>query len=106
MNDVSTTIEQELQVEAALDSVEADKADKTTGAYGYASTDSVDRIDVGNIANDEQGDLMIHDGFEMNDASTIIGQELQIDNVTHKQTNILMEGGSKTIGEQMTIEGG
>jgi hypothetical protein len=34
MNDVSTTIEQCLQVEAVCDSVEMDKADKTTDAYG------------------------------------------------------------------------
>jgi hypothetical protein len=44
--------------------------------------------------------------FEMNDASMIIGQELQVDNVTHKQTSTLMEGGSKNIGEQMITEGG
>jgi hypothetical protein len=49
---------------------------------------------------------MIHDGFDMNDASTIIGQELQIDNVTCKQMYTVMEGSSKNVGEQMTIEGG
>jgi hypothetical protein len=32
---------------------------------------------------------MIHYGFEMNYASAIIGQELQVDNVAHKQTNTL-----------------
>jgi hypothetical protein len=69
MNDASTTIEQELQVEAALDSLEVDKADKATDAYGHASTDSDDRIDVDNKANDVRGDSMIHDDFEMNDAS-------------------------------------
>ena len=42
----------------------------------------------------------------MNDASKIIGQELQVDKVTHLQRSTLMEGGSKRIGEQMTIEGG
>ena len=96
---------QDLQVEAVLYSVEVDKADKTIDAYGHASTDSDVIIDVDNIANDEGRDLMIHDGFEMNDASTIIGQELQVDNVTHKQTNTVNEGSSKNIGEQMTIEG-
>jgi hypothetical protein len=50
MNDASMTIEQELQVEAALDSVEVDKADTTTDAYDHASTDSDDRIDVDNIS--------------------------------------------------------
>ncbi len=66
MNDAFTTIEQELQVEAGLDSVKVNKADKTTDAYWHTSTDSDDRIDVDNITNDEQRDLMIHDGFEMN----------------------------------------
>jgi hypothetical protein len=98
MNDASTTIKQELQVEAALDNVEVDKADKAIDAYGNASTDSGDRIDVDNKANEGQGDLMIHDGFETNDASTIIEQELQVDTVTHKQKNTLVEGGSKNIG--------
>jgi hypothetical protein len=54
MNDASMTIEQELQVEAVLDSVGVDKADKTTDAYGHASTDFDDKIDVDNITNDEQ----------------------------------------------------
>ncbi len=49
---------------------------------------------------------MIQDGFEMNDASTIIGQELQGDNVTHIQTDTLMEGGSVNIGEQTIVQGG
>ncbi len=97
---------QDLQVEAVLYSVEVDKADKTIDAYGHASTDSDVIIDVDNIANDEGRDLMIHDGFEMNDASTIIRQELQVDNVTHKQMITVMEGISKNIGEQMPIEGG
>jgi hypothetical protein len=97
MNDASTTIEQESQVEASCDSVEVDKADKTTGAYGHACTDSADKIDEDNITND---------GFEMNDASTIIGGELPVDKVTHKQMNTLMEGSSKNIEEQTTIEGG
>ncbi len=105
-NDASTTIEQDLQVEAVCDSVEVDKADKTTDAYGHASTDSDDRINVGNVANDEGRDSMIQDGLEMNDASMIIGQELQVDNVTHKQTNTVIEGGSKNIGEQIIVQGG
>jgi hypothetical protein len=41
---------------------------------------------------------MIHDGFKMNDASTT--------NVTHQQTNTLMEGDSKITEEQMIIVGG
>ncbi len=79
--------------------------DKTTGAYDHASIDSADRIDMDNIVNCERGDLIIRDGFKMNDASTIIGQELQVDKGTHKQTNNSLEGVSKKIGEQMTIEG-
>ncbi len=59
MNDVSMTIEQGLQVEAVCDSVEVDKADKTTDAYGHASTDSYDRINCGIIAMDEGRDLLI-----------------------------------------------
>jgi hypothetical protein len=106
MNDVSTTIEEVLQVEAVCNSVEMDKVDKTTDAYGHASTDSDDRIIVGNIAIDEGRDFMIQDGFEMNNASTIIGQELQGENVTHKQTNTLTEGGSVNIGEQTIVQGG
>jgi hypothetical protein len=35
----------------------------------------------------------------MNDASKIIGQELQVDNVTHKQANTVMEGGLVNVGE-------
>ncbi len=104
MNDASKTIEQDLQLEADLDSVRVYKADNTTGAYSHASTNSDDRIDVDNITYDEGRDLMIHDGFEMNDAFMIIGLELQVDNVTHKQTNAVMEGSSKNIEEQMTIE--
>ncbi len=42
-----------LQDKAALDSVEVDKADKANNAYGHASTDTDDRIDVDNKANDE-----------------------------------------------------
>ncbi len=44
MNDVSTTIEQDLQVEAVCNSVDMDKPDKTTDAYGHASTNSDDRL--------------------------------------------------------------
>jgi hypothetical protein len=106
MNDASPTIEQYLQVEAVRDSVEMDKADKATDAYGHASTDSDDGITVGNIAIDERRDLMIQDGLNMNDASMIFGQELQVDNVTHKQTNTVMEGGSVNIGEQIIVQGG
>jgi hypothetical protein len=53
MNDASMTIEQDLQVEDILDSMEVDKVDKTTDVYGYASIDSDDRINVDNITNDE-----------------------------------------------------
>jgi hypothetical protein len=106
MNDASTTIEQDLQVEAVHDIVEMDKADKTADAYGHASTDSDDRINVGNITNDEGRYLMIQDGLEMNDASMIIRQELQVDNATHKQIYTIMEGGSVNIGEQIIVQGG
>ncbi len=106
MNDASTTIEQVLQLEAVCDSVEVDIADKTTDAYGHASTDSDDRIDVENIANDDGRYLMIQDGLEMDDASTIIGQEYQVDNVTRKQTNTVMDDSSKNVGEQTIIQGG
>ncbi len=43
-NDVSTTIDQGLQEETVSDDVEMEKADKTTDAFGHASTDSDDRI--------------------------------------------------------------
>jgi hypothetical protein len=75
----------DLHDKAALDCVEVDKVDKTNNAYGHASTDSDNRVDVENKANDEQADLMIHYGFEKNKTSTTIEQELQVDNVTHKQ---------------------
>jgi hypothetical protein len=39
MNDTSMTIEQQLQVQCALDSVEVDTADKATDANGHPSTD-------------------------------------------------------------------
>ncbi len=64
MNDVSTTIEQDLQVEAVCDSVEIDKANKTTDANGHASTDSDDRINVGNITINEGRDFMIQDSLK------------------------------------------
>jgi len=44
MNYASKTIEQGLHVEAVCDSIEMDKTDKTTDAFGHASTDSDDRI--------------------------------------------------------------
>jgi hypothetical protein len=78
-NDASTTIEQQLQVEAALDSVEVNKADKANNTDGHASTDSDDRINVENKTNDEQADLIIHDGFETNDVSMTTEQELQVE---------------------------
>jgi hypothetical protein len=61
---------------------------------------------VGNIANDEGRDSMIQDSLEMNDASIIIGQELQVENFTHKQTSTVLEGSSKNIGEQVPVQGG
>jgi hypothetical protein len=106
MNDVFTTIEQGLQEEAVCDSVEMDTRDKTTDAYGHASTDSDDRINEGNIAIDQGRDFLIQDGVEMNDVSTIIEQEIQEDNVPPIQTNTLMEGGSVNIGEQTILLGG
>jgi hypothetical protein len=42
----------------------------------------------------------------MNDASTIIEQEIQEDNIPPIQTNTLMEGGSVNIGEQTIVQGG
>jgi hypothetical protein len=76
-NDASTTIEQELQIEVdALDNVEDDKVDKANNADGHASTDSDDRINVENKANDERAESMIYDGFEVNDTSTTIEQIL------------------------------
>jgi hypothetical protein len=53
MNDLSTTIDQGLQEETVSDNVEMDKADKTTDAFGHASTDSDDRIDEGDTIIDQ-----------------------------------------------------
>ncbi len=39
MNDASTTIEQDLHIESVCDSVEVDKADTTTDAYGHTMRD-------------------------------------------------------------------
>jgi hypothetical protein len=83
-----------------------DKVDKTTDAYGHASIDSDDRINEGNITIDEGRDFLIQDGVEMNDASTIIEQEIQEDNIPPIQLNTLMEGGSVNIGEQTIVQGG
>ncbi len=58
-----------------FDNVELDQVHKANNADSHASTDSDDRITVGNKANDEQAESMIFDGFEMNDTSKIIEQQ-------------------------------
>jgi hypothetical protein len=83
-----------------------DNADKTIDAYGHASTDFYDSINRGNITMDEERDLLIQDGDEMNDVSTIIKQEIQEDHVPPVQINTLMEGGSVNIEEQTIVQGG
>jgi hypothetical protein len=52
-NDASMTIEKELQVQGALDSMEVDTEDKATDANGHPGTDSDDRFDAENMANNE-----------------------------------------------------
>jgi hypothetical protein len=59
MNDISTTIEQGLQEEAVFDSVEMDKVDKTTDAFGHSSTDSDDKINERNTIIDQGRDFFI-----------------------------------------------
>jgi hypothetical protein len=60
-----------------LDNVELNKVDKANNPDCNASTGSDDRINVGNKANNEQAESMIFAGFETNDASMTIEQELQ-----------------------------
>ncbi len=103
MNDLSTTIDQGLQEETVSDNVEMDKADKTTDAFGHVSIDSDDRIYEGNTIISQGRDFFMQDGVERNDASTIIEQEIQEDNVPPIQTNNQMEGASVTIGEQTIV---
>ncbi len=98
-NDVSTNINQGLQKEIVSDDVEMEKADKTTDAFGCASTDCDDRIDEGNTIIDQGRDLFIQDGVQMNYASTIIEHEVQEDNVPLIQTNT-------PIGEQSIVQSG
>jgi hypothetical protein len=69
-NDGSTRIEQELQAEVGVsDNVELNQVHETNNADSHANTDSDDRINVGNQANDEQAESMFPDDLGMNDTS-------------------------------------
>jgi hypothetical protein len=67
-NDESKRIEQELQAEVGVfDNFKLDQVPEANNADSHASTDSDDRINRGNQANDEQAESMFPDGLEMNE---------------------------------------
>ncbi len=107
-NDVSTNINQGLQKKNISDDVEMEKADQTTDAFGHASTDCDNGIDEGNTIIDQGRDFFIQDGVEMNDASTIIEQEIQEGSIPPIQTitpivkQTIIQGGLAFVQELLT----
>jgi hypothetical protein len=78
-NDAPTRIEQELQAEVGVsDNVELDQVHGANNADSYGNTESDDRINVGNQANDVQAESMFLDGLEMDDTSMPCEQEFQV----------------------------
>ncbi len=78
-NDASTSVEQELQADVgASDSVELDQVHVVNNAHSHANTDSDERINVRNQANDVQAESLFADNPEMKNTSTPSEQELLV----------------------------